>query len=151
MEIITAYLTASGVKTTLMAIAPIVAVYVLGLFRGSAPYRGLRSALGKFSENLGVQVSRLGNSKLKGLYEPIEDVFVDFWLFMGEQFAVGLRKDNPEKMLEHAERLYDVGSKTRLDGIINKMTEAAAEDNVISDPVIKRALELGRDLTKDRI
>ncbi len=151
METVLAYLGIPSVKAALIAFAPFIAIYVLGLFRGSTPYRGLRSASGKFSENLGSQVSRLGNSKLKGIYEPIEDVLVDFFLFMAEQFAVGLRKDNPEKMLDQAERLYDVGSKTRLDGIINKMTEAVEEGEKISDPVMKRALELGQDMTKDRL
>ncbi len=151
MDTVLAYFGYSGVKAALIAFAPFIAIYFLGLFRGSSPYRGLRVALDNFSETLGAQVSRLGNSKLKGIYEPLEDVLVDFFLFMAEQFAVGLRKDNPEKMLDHAERLCDVKSKTRLSAIIAKMTEAVKSEEAVSDPIMQKALELGRDMNKDRL
>lgn len=130
MEQILALLGIPGVALTGKVLAVTLILFALGMFRGSGPYKTVRNALGKFSENLGVAVSRIGNSKLKGLYEPLEALFIDYWLFMWEQFAVGLRKDNPEKMVEQVERLKGVGSETRIEGIKRKLQEALGEARV---------------------
>lgn len=139
------------VKSAAMALTPVVAVYILGLFRGSAPYKGLRSALGKFSENLGHSISRIGNSKLKGFYEPIESVLIDFLLFMAEQMAVGLRKDNKEKLYDQAERLSGVESETRLKGILEKIREAKIDPKIEADPVKQFADSFGKQSIANKL
>jgi hypothetical protein len=121
MEILSQIIGAQTLKAAGGVFGVAACLWVIGLFQGSKAYAGLRNALGKFSENLGRQVSRLGNSRLKGLYEPIESVAVDFFLFMAEQFAVGLRKDNQEEMAKHVERLEGVGSETRAAAIKAKL------------------------------
>lgn len=93
--------------------AAAVFVFLLGLFKGSKAYANARNALGIASFNLGRQISKIGNTRLAGLWEPIEAIACDFLLFIPEQIAAGLRADNVEKLQEHVERLDGVGSETR--------------------------------------
>lgn len=132
------------------AMGAMVSVFIIGLFRGSSAYKGIRNTLGKFSENLGLTVSRLGNSKLKGVYEPIEAVLIDFVLFMAEQFAVGLRADNLDKMAIQADRLEGVGSETRLQAIKSKMEDAVKTQQIATQEV-KDVVAEGDALQKDRL
>ncbi len=97
------------------------AVYVLGLFGKSASYKKVREAVGRVAMAAGVAVSAIGNSKLKILWNPIEQVFCDFLFFAVEQFAAGLRKDNPQKMEQQLGRLVDAGSITRADALAEKI------------------------------
>lgn len=128
MEWLTALLGIPGVSLGGKVLAPIMILWALGQFRGSAPYKGLRSALGKFSENLGESISRLGNSKLRWAYEPLEALFLDFGPFMFEQLGVGMRKDNPSKDLPaQLERLEGVGSEARAEAIRKKMEQFVKE------------------------
>ncbi len=98
-------------------------LFILGLFRNSKLYTGVRDTLGTVTYNFFKSVSRLGNSKLSGIYEPIEAIYVDFFLFMAEQAAAGLRSDNPEKLRVYAERLDGVGSETRKAAVEAKLAE----------------------------
>lgn len=100
-------------------------VFIIGLFRGSKLYAAIRDALGVFSFNLGKSISRIGNTRLRGIYEPIEAPAVDFFLFMAEQLGAGLRSDNPEKLKEHKKRLVGVGSTTRKAAIEAKLAQIA--------------------------
>ncbi len=102
-----------------------IALFVLGLFRNSKAYTAVRDSLGVASYNLGKSISALGNSKLKGVYEPIEAIVVDWFLFMAEQMGAGLRNDNVEKMQVYAKRLEGVGSETRKAAIDAKIEEMA--------------------------
>jgi hypothetical protein len=99
------------------------ALFILGLFRNSRGYLAVRDALGVASYNLGKAASAAGNSKLKGIYEPIEAVIVDWFLFMAEQMAAGMRNDNPEKLKTHIRRLDGVGSETRKAAVGAKLEE----------------------------
>ncbi len=90
-----------------------IALFILGLFRNSKAYTAVRDTLGTFSFNLGKSISSIGNSKLKGVYEPIEAILTDWFLFMAEQMAAGMRNDNPDKLRTYISRLDGVGSETR--------------------------------------
>lgn len=103
-------------------------LWLLGTFGKSTWYQKLREAVGRGAEAAGAAVSALGTSRLKGLWNPIERVICDFVLFAAEQFAVGLRKDNPEKMEEHLVRLEQVGSQTRADAVAVRL--AALEEEL---------------------
>lgn len=94
-----------------------IALWILGKFKTSDKYAAIRDNLGQASESLGAMVSGLGNSYLKVFWEPLESVLTDWFLFMAEQFAVGMRKDNPVKMQEQVDRLDGVGSVTRMEAL----------------------------------
>ncbi len=102
------------------------ALFILGLFKNSRAYVAVRDTLGVFSYNIGKAASAIGNSRLKGLYEPMEAVLVDWFLFMAEQLAAGLRNDNVEKLKVHRERLEGVGSETRLAAVEEKIQAVEA-------------------------
>jgi hypothetical protein len=96
-------------------------VWAFGLFRSSVWYGKVREAVGRGAEAAGAAVSAIGTTKLKGMWDPIEGVICDFVLFAAEQFSVGLRKDNPEKMATHLDRLESVGSRSRADALAAKL------------------------------
>ncbi len=125
METILAFIATTGGKATLISTA----VWIFSLFGKSVWYGKLREAIGRAAEAAGAALSALGSSKLKFLWNPTEQVLCDFLFFAVEQFAVGLRKDNPEKMERHLERLESVGSQSRADAIAAKLgaLEAAQE------------------------
>lgn len=103
------------------ASAVAVGLWILGTFGKSVWYQKIREAIGRGAEAAGVAVSALGTSKLKSLWNPIETVICDFLFFAVEQFAVGLRKDDPEKMEVQLARLESVGSQSRADAIAVKL------------------------------
>ncbi len=85
----------------------------LGRIRNFQAFKSFREAWGRFAMGLGEVVSKIGNTRLKVLWQPIEDILCDLVLFFAEQFAVGLRRDNPEKIEKQIERLEEVESIAR--------------------------------------
>lgn len=96
-------------------------IYILSLFGNSVWYGKAREAIGRAAEAAGVGLSALGGSKLGFLWNPTEKVLCDFLFFAVEQFAVGLRKDNPEKMGRQLERLESVDSQARAAALAAKL------------------------------
>jgi hypothetical protein len=125
IETILAFFGTMGGKATLVSLG----IYVLSLFGNSVWYSKIREAIGRGAEAAGVALSALGSSRLGFLWNPTEKVLCDFLFFAVEQFAVGLRKDNPKKLEAQLERLESVGSQTRADALAVKIAgyEAAQE------------------------
>jgi hypothetical protein len=96
-------------------------VYIIGLFSKSHAYTTIRTGLGKLMYGAGKAASTFGNSKLKVFWNPIEAVIADFILFAIEQFAVGLRSDNLDKLEAQLTRLKDVDSMFRAEAVENKL------------------------------
>lgn len=97
-------------------------IYVLSLFGNSKAYAKAREYIGRAAESAGAGLSAFGSSKIgKVLWDPTEKVLCDFLFFAIEQFAVGLRKDNAEKLERQLERLESVGSESRADAIAVKL------------------------------
>lgn len=122
METILAFLGTTAGKGTLVSLG----IYVLSLFGNSVWYGKIREAIGRGAEAAGAALSALGGSKLGFLWNPTEKVLCDFLFFAVEQFAVGLRKDNPEKMERQLERLESVGSQSRAEAVAKQLAEAVA-------------------------
>lgn len=116
---ILAFLGTLGGKLTVGSLG----LLVLGYFAKSIWYRKVREALGRSAYAAGVAVSALGNSKLKLLWNPLENVLTDFLGFLVEQFFAGLRKDNADKIEAHAERLAESGSETRAAALEEKAAD----------------------------
>lgn len=98
--------------------------WILGKFNKSQAYIGFRNTVGTAAARAGELLSKLGNTRLGGLWEPLEFTLTDWILFSLEQFMVGLRKDNPAKIQAQIERLEGVGSETRVEAL-RKSLEAA--------------------------
>jgi len=96
-------------------------IAVVAIAGKSKAYKSIRESWGRACEAAGIGVSAIGNTWLKVLWDPIESMFLDFIAFGAEQFAVGLRKDNPAKLVAQLERLTEVDSKTRSAAIIEKI------------------------------
>ena len=105
-----------GGKATLASLG----ILLLGYFAKTVWYRKVREALGRATYSAGVALSALGNSKLRLLWDPLENVLTDFLGFAVEQFFAGLRKDNPDKIEAHAVRLAEAGSETRAVALAEK-------------------------------
>lgn len=129
METILAFVGTTGGKATLISLG----IYLLSLFSNSEWYKQIREAIGRGAEAAGVGLSALGNSKLGFLWNPTERVLCDFLIFSAEQFAVGLRKDNPKKLEAQLERLEDVGSVRRAEAVAKQMAIAVAAQEPIRD------------------
>lgn len=99
-------------------------LWILGKFKASDKYAAIRASIGTASSDFGAIVSKLGNSYLKVFWEPLETMFTDWFLFMAEQFAVGLRRDNPVKIQEQIGRLEGVGSTKRVEAVKQALVEA---------------------------
>ncbi|MEO7778501.1 MAG: hypothetical protein ABIY63_13295 [Fibrobacteria bacterium] len=117
MSTILAFIATTGGKATLISLA----VWIFSMCGKSAWYWKLRESVGRAAEAAGAALSALGTSRLKFLWNPTELVLCDFLFFAIEQFAVGLRKDNPEKMERQLDRLESVGSQTRADAMAVKI------------------------------
>jgi hypothetical protein len=125
------------------------------MFGKSAWYAKIREAIGRGSEAAGVAVSALGASRLKRLWNPIEDVACDFLFFAVEQFAVGLRKDNPEKMQAQLDRLESVGSETRAAALREKLNQLDETPRPLPNPrdadMLAAAMAVGEANTQSRL
>jgi hypothetical protein len=106
--------------------AATLAAWFFGKAKHSTWYTHIRARLGMFSLELGCIISKWGNTYLRALWEPLETVVVDWFLFMAEQFAVGMRRDNAVKLQEHLTRLEDVGSQARAEVIREKLDAKSA-------------------------
>lgn len=96
-------------------------LWSLGIFAKSAAYQKSRAAAGRFSFLAGAALSKVGNSRLKGAWQPIENILVDFVGFQIEQLLAGLRDDNVKKMEDQVQRLDQVGSVTRSNALKEKL------------------------------
>ncbi len=107
--------------------------WILGKAAGSAAYKAARATVGRVASRAGEAVSAIGKSKLGSLSTPLEDVATDFVAFPVEQFFVGLRKDNAGKLEKQLDRLEDVGSQTRANGIAEKLKALGAPPRPLED------------------
>jgi len=120
---VTAFLSTMGGK----AFLALVASPALGMLSQTAPYKATRKWWGKACYRAGSLVSVFGNGKLGFLWQPAENLILDFLAFGVEQAAAGLRSDDVDKMADHVERLQAVGSRTRADALAEKIELLKAE------------------------
>ncbi|MEO7957883.1 MAG: hypothetical protein ABIW76_14445 [Fibrobacteria bacterium] len=102
-------------------IAGVVVTWILGRLTDSAFGGALLAKSMRQSRRVGRTLSVLGNSKLGPLWNPLE-TFGTTWVRSNmDEFFVGLREDNPEKLGEELERLEAAGSVTRAKAIAEKI------------------------------
>jgi len=120
-----------------------IAVWILGKFSTSTPYKKLREWLGKSAEAAGVFIDGTLGSKLgRPIWNPLEKFLTDTLGFMVEQFLNGLRKNDLIAMAEQVERLEDVGSVARVKAIKANMEQAiASADTLPKNPILDKILE----------
>lgn len=151
MEFLTALIGPTLFKIGASTLTAILFVFILGLFRKSAGYKGARNAAGKAAKTFGRALSRFGNKKLPIIWEPLEAPILDFGLHVAEQIAVGAREDNIEKLEAHAERLDGVESETRLAGILKKIREVKIDQAIERDPLKVSVDAFSRQSAADKL
>lgn len=130
-------------KWSLTALIPVL-LFIIGKLSDSVIYVTLRTNFGKAMHGVGKMLSKLGNSKLGPLWEPIERPILDFILFGIEQIGAGARSDNIKDIEDHVERLKSVGSKWRIEALESKLDLLRNPSNIpaqsIEDAAIRAKL-----------
>jgi len=155
IAIITAYLTAYVAPVLGPAFAGIIVTWILGRLTDSAFGGALLAKSNRQSRRIGRALSVLGNSKLGAFWNPLEK-FATSWVRSNmEEFFVGLREDNVEKLGEELDRLEASGSVTRAKAIAEKIETLGKTPRPMQDAqdaaMFRKAFEAGDKSINERL
>lgn len=152
---ITAYVTANLAPILGSTLAGLALTWVLGKLTNSKTGGDILAKAMRQARRIGRAHSALGNSKLGPLWNPIETFGTTWIRSLLDEYFIGLREDNLDKLGEELERLEKSGSVKRSEAIRKRMEEVANRPDIppgkTNAEVLAAAVAAGEATTKARL